>query len=114
MYNSVGVYTTAPVSGRLVDAKGPRIPLAMGLVFLLTGYLGIKAIYDAGSGERISTFTFVVLILCAFITGVGGNGGLSGSVNSVAKSFPDKFVRICSTFGKKSLHEYFSVQQPLE
>lgn len=88
---NMGVYSTAAVIGKLVDAEGPRIPLVMAIVFLFSGYLGIKSIYDAGSGHPISTITFVILILCTFLTGVGGNGGLSSAVKPVAKSFPDKF-----------------------
>lgn len=88
---NAGVYCTGPFLGRLVDAKGPRIPLAMALVFLFVGYFGIKTIFDAGSGDPISTITLTTLLVCSFMTGAGGNGGLASSINSVAKSFPDTF-----------------------
>jgi hypothetical protein len=92
----VGVYSTAPPLGKLVDAKGPRIPLVLGLVFTSVGYFGIKAIFDAGSGEPISTLTLVALISCSYMTGAGGNGGLTAAVNTVARSFPDQYVCLLS------------------
>lgn len=101
MLAAVGAYSSAPLMGRLVDAKGPRIPLTTALVLLFIGYFGIKAIFDAGSGESISLTTLSVLILCKYLTGIGGNSGLVGSVNTVAKSFPDKLVSYgFSTFEK--------------
>lgn len=95
---AVGVYTSGPFLGRLVDAKGPRIPLTIALVLLFTGYFGIKAIFDAGSGDPISLITFCALAFCSYITGIGGNGGLTSAMNATAKSFPDKLVSCLSSF----------------
>ncbi|KAG6915674.1 hypothetical protein DXG01_010504 [Tephrocybe rancida] len=56
-------------------------------------YSGIKYIFDSGlpvDGTTISTLTSCVLVLCGFMTGAGGNAGLTGAVNSTAKTFPDK------------------------
>jgi MFS family permease len=94
----VGVYTVGPFVGKLVDAKGPRIPLTIALVFLSGGYFCMRVIFNSGSGESISTLTFFLLVFCSYITGVGGNGGMSGAINSVAKSFPDQLVRFSSHF----------------
>lgn len=66
-------------------------------ILLLSGYSGIRHIYDSGissSATTISTFTFCLLVACGFMTGAGGNGGLTSSVNSTAKTFPDKTVRV--------------------
>ncbi|TFK64184.1 MFS general substrate transporter [Pluteus cervinus] len=90
---NVGVYGTAPIWGRIVDRRGPRIPLTCAFVLLLTGYYGIHYFYDQGvpeSATTISSWTFATLVVCGFLTGAGGNAGLAGAVNSTAKSFPDK------------------------
>jgi len=89
-WTAVGVSSGGPFLGRLVDAKGPRITLIIALLLLFGGYFGIKAIFDMGSGEPISSITLGALIFCQFITGVGGVGGSISSVNTVAKSFPDR------------------------
>ena len=99
MQFTVGVYGTAPLWGKLVDAKGPRILLVIGFVFLLSGYLGIRHFYDAGLPEGVpdlSVFAFGALVLCGFMTGIGGNGGLASAMNATAKSWPDRAV--CALF----------------
>jgi MFS family permease len=99
----VGVYATAPFWGRIADHRGPRILLAIGFVGLLVGYSGIRWAYDAGlptiknpQGETITgslpSSHLYLLILCGFLSGAGGNGGLVASVNTTAKSFPDSAV----------------------
>ncbi|KAG2014193.1 hypothetical protein CC2G_011035 [Coprinopsis cinerea AmutBmut pab1-1] len=94
---NIGVYSTGPIWGRIVDKRGPRILLASACAFLLAGYLGIKFMYDAEEegGEEdtkdgIPTLAFVFLALCCFLTGAGGCAGLAGAVNSTAKTFPDQ------------------------
>ncbi|KAF8655191.1 hypothetical protein AX16_003223 [Volvariella volvacea WC 439] len=90
---NVGVYSTGPIWGRLVDTRGPKIPLTFAFLFLLSGYSGIRHFFDAGvpkDAPTISDWTFGLLVLCGYLTGAGGNGGLTSSVNSTAKSFPDR------------------------
>ncbi|KAJ7618509.1 major facilitator superfamily domain-containing protein [Roridomyces roridus] len=89
---NVGVYASGPFWGRIVDARGPRIPLGCSFVFLLLGYTGIRHFYDAGvpEGTSLSSLGLGLLIACSFMTGAGGNAGFTGVVNSTAKSFPDK------------------------
>ncbi|KAG6816234.1 hypothetical protein H0H87_007561 [Tephrocybe sp. NHM501043] len=56
-------------------------------------YSGIKYIFDSGlldASATISTLMFCVLVVCGYMTGAGGNAGLTGAVNSTAKTFPDK------------------------
>ena len=92
---SVGTNSSGPIWGRIVDSRGPRILLACGFVFLLTGYSGIKYLYDAGlAPDALSapSTTFYALLFCSFLTGVGGAGGFTSSVNSTAKTFPDRAV----------------------
>ncbi|KAF8189660.1 major facilitator superfamily domain-containing protein [Pholiota molesta] len=90
---NVGVYSSGPVWGRIVDTRGPRILLACSFLFLLGGYSGIRYLYDRGLPEGVaslSTIAFCGLVLSSFLTGAGGNAGLVSAVNSTAKTFPDK------------------------
>jgi MFS family permease len=88
------VYSSGPFWGRIVDTRGPRIPLAFAFLFLFFGYTGIRHFYDAGvaEGSTLSSFSLGLLIVCSFMTGAGGNAGFTGAINSTAKSFPDKAV----------------------
>ncbi|KAL5508642.1 hypothetical protein ACEPAH_6261 [Sanghuangporus vaninii] len=91
---NIGVYSTGPFWGRIVDRRGPRILLACGFAFLLAGYSGMRYFYNSpddgkASAEKLSHLDFASLTLCAFLTGAGGNGGLTAAVNASAKSFPD-------------------------
>ncbi|KAI0333452.1 MFS general substrate transporter [Cubamyces sp. BRFM 1775] len=90
---NIGVYGTAPIWGGIVDRKGPRLMMVMAFFSLLIGYLGIRHFFVNGlpdDDSSIGLFSFCVLVFCGFLTGIGGNGGLVGSMNSTAKSFPDK------------------------
>ncbi|KAF9030349.1 MFS general substrate transporter [Hymenopellis radicata] len=84
---NVGVYSSGPIWGRLIDVRGPRIAMAGAFFLLLIGYGGMKHMYDTGDGA--STITFVLLLVFGYMTGSGGNAGLSGAVNATAKSFPE-------------------------
>jgi MFS family permease len=88
----VGVYSSSPVWGRVVDSKGTRIPLIGASACLLIGYLGIKHMYDDGAGDTVSFLHLVILIFCTFMTGVAGSAGLASAMNTTAKSFPDSAV----------------------
>lgn len=97
----MGVYSSGPVWGRIVDSRGPRYLLASGFVLLLLGYSGIRHVYDVGlpmsesdPSSQLSAWRFYALIACSFVTGAGGNGGLTGAINSTAKTFPDRAVCI--------------------
>ncbi|KAG9309730.1 major facilitator superfamily domain-containing protein [Chiua virens] len=87
---NMGVYTSGPAWGRIVDRKGPRIPLIGASICLLVGYFGIKQMYDdgIGNGATVSALHFTLLVACGFLTGMGGNAGLGAAINTTAKSFP--------------------------
>lgn len=87
--------------GKIVDARGPKSLLISAFTLLMGGYMGIRYLYDAGlpAGKTsLSTFGVVVLVMFSYMTGAGGNAGLVSSVNSTAKTFPDKAVRRNSSY----------------
>ncbi|PFH47164.1 hypothetical protein AMATHDRAFT_152811 [Amanita thiersii Skay4041] len=89
---NVGVYSTGPIWGRIVDTRGPRILLACAFFLLLSGYSGIRHLYDTGLAENVKTLSipsFILLVMCGFVSGAGGNAGLTSGINSTAKTFPD-------------------------
>ncbi|KAF9501081.1 MFS general substrate transporter [Pleurotus eryngii] len=90
---NVGVYSSSPIWGRIVDARGPRIPLAGAFILLFFGYSGIRTIYNAGppeTNEPISSPVFYALVLFSYLTGAGGCAALNGAGNPTTKSFPDQ------------------------
>ncbi|KIM42690.1 hypothetical protein M413DRAFT_70185 [Hebeloma cylindrosporum] len=90
---NVGVYSSGPIWGRIVDSRGPRILLAGAFLSLLIGYSGIRYLYDRGLPPNTSTLSilgFCVLVASSYLTGSGGNAGLVSAVNSTAKTFPDQ------------------------
>ena len=95
--SSAGTYGSGPLHGRLVDTRGPKLSLVIAFFTLLIGYLGTKVIFDAGLGqgqEQASTATVALLMIFGFLTGTGGSGGLTGALNTVAKSFPERNVSV--------------------
>ncbi|KIJ58792.1 hypothetical protein HYDPIDRAFT_44335 [Hydnomerulius pinastri MD-312] len=113
---NVGVYSSGPVWGRIVDLRGPRIPFIGASICPLFGYSGIKRIYDdgVGGGTTVSALHFAVLVVCGFMTGLRGNARLGAAVNTTAKCFPDTAVRTSPSltcfysrrFGLHSLSSY--------
>ncbi|KAI0717569.1 MFS general substrate transporter [Cerioporus squamosus] len=91
LFGNIGVYSTAPIWGGIVDRKGPQIMMVIAFFGLLSGYLGIRHFFDTGipDGESIGLLSFCALTFCGFLTGIGGNGGLVGGMNATAKSWPD-------------------------
>ena len=66
----------------------------MSCALLLGGYSGIKHLYDSGLVPDTSTLPALsfYILLCKFLTGSGGLGGLINSMNTTVKSFPDEVV----------------------
>ena len=85
---------SGPFLGKVVDSRGPRPLLIAAFICLLSGYSGIRGIFDAGlgSGDELSRLSLIVLVLCSFISGVGGHSGMASAMNTTAKNFPDNLV----------------------
>lgn len=88
---NAGVSVSGPIWGRIVDFRGPQIPLVGAFVFSLVGYAGMKRMYDEGtdSGTSISSAHFFLLIVCSLLTGLGAHAGVVAAVNTTARSFPE-------------------------
>ena len=88
---------SAPIWGRIVDSHGHWTLqiFVLSIVFLLGGYSGIKHLYDSGLPPGISTLpalSFYILVLLNFLIGCGSYGGMTSTLNSTVKSFPDEVV----------------------
>lgn len=84
---------SSPMWGRIIDSHGPRIPLACSFLFHIIGYAWMKQLYDAGLPPHAKTLpmmVFVALFLCTLLAGSGGVAADIASVNSTAKTFPDR------------------------
>ena len=65
----------------------------------------MKQLYDAGLPPHVNTLPvliFVALILCTLLTGSGGTAADIASVNSTAKTFPDRMVMSLDILDPKS------------
>jgi MFS family permease len=105
----VGVYITSPIFGRVADKRGPKGLLLVAMIGLLTGYLGIRAFYTAshlGDGD-IPTWKLYALVTCALSIGIGSSAGVCASLNTAAKSFPDRSVRQPNCFFSTLIAERF-------
>ncbi|KAH7343585.1 major facilitator superfamily domain-containing protein [Rhizoctonia solani] len=92
---NLGVYCSGPLWGKVVDARGPRIPLLVAFVLISFGYGGIRAFYTGAitmSETSAARFNGGVAALFFFslCTGMAGSAGITSAMNSAAKSFPDR------------------------
>lgn len=84
-----------PLFGRIADSRGPRMLLFGAFISLISGYMGMKLLYDSGlppDVKALPNLIFGALILCSLLTGLGGSLAYTASVNSTAKTFPDTAV----------------------
>ena len=96
------MYISAPVWGKIVDSRGPRILLGSAFTSLLTGYMGMRYLYEQGLPDgvlHLSTLGVFLLATFCLLTGAGGSAGSAAAVNSTAKTFPDKVVGQTNHFG---------------
>ena len=88
------MYASGPFLGRLTDSTGSRPALTLAFVLLLSGYLGLKAIYDASEYNMgpVGDGTLFALVLFELLSGIGGGAGYSAALNTIVRSFPDRVV----------------------
>ncbi|KAJ9114715.1 hypothetical protein QFC22_005591 [Naganishia vaughanmartiniae] len=98
---NLGVYTSGPVWGVIIDRGQQRAVLCCAAVLIAFGYGGIRAVYIHAASPaahdnafttttpiHASTQTVAMLCLCMLFTGCAGAGGLNASLNVVSRSYP--------------------------
>ncbi|KAG5294542.1 MFS transporter [Histoplasma ohiense] len=82
---NLGMYASGIPVGLLIDSKGPRPGMLLGILALGAGYFPMHRAYVSGKGS------FGVPALCFFmlLTGVGSSCGFSGAIKTAASNFPD-------------------------
>lgn len=68
--------------GMLVDAKGPRSAVIIGVLFLAAGYFPLHQAFDRGSGSM------PLLCLFSFMTGLGGCAAFAAAIKTSALNWP--------------------------
>lgn len=82
MVGNLGMAVTGPLSGSVVDRKGPRIPIVIAAIATSLGYWIIKKSYESSNGS-VPVLAFALLIV-----GIGSTFGFSAVVKSAALAFP--------------------------
>ncbi|EEH42108.1 uncharacterized protein PADG_06928 [Paracoccidioides brasiliensis Pb18] len=82
---NLGMYLSGIPVGLLIDSKGPRPGVLIGMVSLGAGYFLIHRAYVAGQGSM------GVPLMCSFmfLTGLGSSAGFSGAIKTATSNFPD-------------------------
>jgi hypothetical protein len=76
------MYAVGIPVGMLVDSKGPRLAVIIGVVFLALGYFPLHQAYDKGAGWM------PLLCLFSFFTGLGGCAAFAASIKTSALNWP--------------------------
>lgn len=78
----MGMYALGFPVGLLIDSRGPRIAVVMGMLFLAAGYFPLHEAYDNGFGS--------VALFCFFssMTGLGGCMSFTAAMKTSAANWP--------------------------
>ncbi|KAF8704674.1 MFS general substrate transporter, partial [Rhizoctonia solani] len=94
---NIGVYFFAPISGWIVDRRGPKIPLFVASALLFLGYGGISFLFS-NTIPQVNipnswplTPLVSALTLCSFATGVAGSAGIISAMNAGVRVTEDKY-----------------------
>lgn len=68
----------------VVDKRGPRWGVALGVICLACGYLPLYSAYTKGAGQS----SFTLLCLASLLTGIGSCSAFSGSIKVCATNWP--------------------------
>ncbi|KAI9731152.1 MAG: hypothetical protein M1834_005345 [Cirrosporium novae-zelandiae] len=85
VFGNLGMYGSGIPVGLLVDAKGPRFGVLIGILTIGPGYFALHKAYDAGEGST------AIPLLCIFslITGIGSCATFSSCLKTCAVNWPD-------------------------
>ncbi|KIW14121.1 hypothetical protein PV08_06902 [Exophiala spinifera] len=82
---NLGMYAFGIPSGIMVDAKGPRWGVALGICLFAAGYYPISQAYNAGPGA----YSVGLICLFSFLTGAGSSSAFTASLKAAALNFPE-------------------------
>ncbi|KAG4026202.1 hypothetical protein MFRU_043g00080 [Monilinia fructicola] len=82
LFGNLGMYAAGIPVGLLVDGKGPRPAVILGMLLLAAGYFPLYQAYDRGSGW------LPLLCLYSFFTGLGGCAAFAASIKTSALNWP--------------------------
>ncbi|KEP46973.1 MFS transporter, partial [Rhizoctonia solani 123E] len=94
---NIGVYFFAPISGWIVDRRGPKIPLFVASALLFLGYGGISFLYSNTIPQATIPHAWPLtplvsaLTLCSFATGVAGSAGIISAMNAGVRVTEDTY-----------------------
>ncbi|SPO05064.1 related to MCH1 Monocarboxylate Permease Homologue, not transporting monocarboxylate [Cephalotrichum gorgonifer] len=79
---NMGMYTLGFPVGLLIDSRGPRIAVVIGMLLLALGYFPLHEAYELGAGA------VPILCLFSFLTGLGGCMAFSAAMKTSALNWP--------------------------
>ncbi|KAI1612828.1 major facilitator superfamily domain-containing protein [Exophiala viscosa] len=82
---NLGMYAFGVPSGMMVDAKGPRWGVTLGVIFFAVGYYPIARAYEAGPGA----YSVGLICLFSFFSGAGSCTAFSSAIKAAALNFPE-------------------------
>lgn len=82
LFGNLGMYSCGIPIGLLVDGKGPRPAVILGMLLLAAGYFPLYQAYNKGSGW------LPLLCLYSFFTGLGGCSAFAASIKTSALNWP--------------------------
>ncbi|ESZ95718.1 hypothetical protein SBOR_3896 [Sclerotinia borealis F-4128] len=82
LFGNLGMYACGIPIGLLVDGKGPRPAVILGMLLLAAGYFPLYQAYVRGSGW------LPLLCLYSFFTGLGGCAAFAASIKTSALNWP--------------------------
>ncbi|EXJ82499.1 hypothetical protein A1O3_06312 [Capronia epimyces CBS 606.96] len=82
---NLGMYAFGIPSGMMVDAKGPRWGVALGIILFAAGYYPIARAYEAGPGA----YSVALICVFSFFSGAGSCSAFTASIKVAALNFPE-------------------------
>lgn len=82
---NIGMYAMGIPAGLLIDSRGPRWGVLLGLICLACGYFPLHNAYESGG----KGYSFSSLCFFGFLTGVGSCSAFSASIKVCATNWPN-------------------------
>ncbi|KAJ9212871.1 hypothetical protein DTO166G4_5528 [Paecilomyces variotii] len=82
---NLGMYASGVPLGVMIDGRGPRLAIFLGALAVGVGYYPLHVAYEKGQGS----IAMPLLLIFAFLTGLGSCSGFSAAIKTVASNFPD-------------------------